>query len=200
MNFQWYNNGIVIQGLTQSPECYDASLGHDYIGLERFLTDPLEQESDIKSMQLTNEITEYRLKKWGSAFTITNQELLFRYISHCNEQNLPIRCIQIESEAQYPFSDIIPSQKKFLGYEYVDTDMQTSCSYEDLCMDPPYIGHAFDSIIHSLNEYGLFNTLTDIQKYIDIRLKLVKQGYDMEEYFNPQIVKLYDIMVLPQTS
>ena len=146
-------------------------------------------------MQLTNEITEYRLKEWGGMFTITNQELLHRYISHCDKQDLPIRCIQIESEEQYPFSDIIPSQKSFLGYEYVDTDMQTSCSYEDLCMDPQYIGHAFDSIIPTLNKYGLFDTLSKIQKYIDIRVKLIKQGYDMEEYYNPKIVKLYDIII-----
>ena len=196
MDFQWYNNGIVIQGLTQSSECYSESLGKDYIGLERYLTDPLEQQSDIKSMQLTNEITECRLKEWGGRmFTITDQELLHRYISHCKNQDIPIRCIQIESEEPYPFSDIIPSKKNFLGYEYVDTDMQTSCSYEDLCMDPQYIGHAFDSIIPTLNEYGLFDTLSKIQKYIDIRVKLIKQGYDMEEYYHPKIVKLYDIII-----
>ena len=65
MDFQWYNNGIVIQGLTQSSECYSECMRNDYIGLERYLTDPLEQQSDMKSMQFTNEITEYRLKEGG---------------------------------------------------------------------------------------------------------------------------------------
>ena len=77
---------------------------------------------------------------------------------------------------------------EFLGFEFVGADMQSSCSYADLCYDA-----LFNSLLPLLNNNYLFNTIYDIQQYIGMRESFKKQGHELESYFYPRIVRLSEI-------
>ena len=57
-------------------------------------------------------------------------------------------------------------------------------------MTLPYCQDQFKLIKQQLNKYELVDSLEVMQKYLSIRNQLIYEGYDMEEYFSPTIVKL----------
>lgn len=77
-----------------------------------------------------------------------------------------------------------------LGYDYSDVDMETSCFYDDITMDNKFVEYSFSVIKNKLNYYGLLETVNDISKYLNIKEKLIIDGYDMKKYYYPTVVKL----------
>lgn len=106
---------------------------------------------------------------------------------------LPIRCLLVESPSKFPVASMSLPHKNILGYEYVDTDMQTSCMYEDFTDQTPMVRKALSTAVQGLNEYGLFSCINRIEQYLAIRTALIKEGYDMESYYHPQIVRIREV-------
>ena len=145
-------------------------------------------------MMLSNEISQ----KWlsddiFSLYTVNDQDLLYRYAEHCSKLKLPIRCLLVESPSKFPVASMSLPHKYILGYEYVDTDMQTSCMYEDFTDQTPMVRKALSTAVQELNEYGLFSCINRIEQYLAIRTALIKEGYDMESYYHPQIVRVSEV-------
>ena len=143
---------------------------------------------------LSNEISQ----KWlsddiFSLYTVNDQDLLYRYAEHCSKLKLPIRCLLVESPSKFPVASMSLPHKNILGYEYVDTDMQTSCMYEDFTDQTPMVRKALSTAVQGLNEYGLFSCINRIEQYLAIRTALIKEGYDMESYYHPQIVRIREV-------
>ena len=103
--------------------------------------------------------------------------------------------MQIESTNPVVTTAINLSVKKVLGFDYADADMTTSCLYDDLTMDEDTVKANFKTIMSKLNQYGLAESMEEIQHYLAIRNKLIKAGYDMEEYYCPTIVKLTHVII-----
>jgi hypothetical protein len=57
-------------------------------------------------------------------------------------------------------------------------------------MNDEYVHKLFKPIADNLNQYGLFDDIETVQKYLEIRNILILKGYDMEEYCYPTIVYL----------
>ena len=196
MNCVFYSNGIIIQGVNNIPDNYssDDIFPFGYYGIERYVTWPLEYEEDSTSMMLSNEISQ----KWlsddiFSLYTVNDQDLLYRYAENCSKLKLPIRCLLVESPSKFPVASMSLPHKNILGYEYVDTDMQTSCMYEDFTDQTPMVRKALSTAVQGLNEYGLFSCINRIEQYLAIRTALIKEGYDMESYYHPQIVRIREV-------
>ena len=71
--------------------------------------------------------------------------------------------------------------------------MQTSCMYEDFTDQTPMVRKALSTAVQGLNEYGLFSCINRIEQYLAIRTALIKEGYDMESYYHPQIVRVSEV-------
>lgn len=168
----------------------------NYFGIGRYITWPLEDLSDDTSVDLTNEAEErwfgYQDKR---LWVVPDFDYLQRYEQHCKDLNISTFCLQIESTNPIVTTSINLSTKEVLGFDYADTDMSTSCLYDDLTMDEDTVKANFKTIMRKLNQYGLPESIEEIQHYLAIRNKLIKAGYDMEEYFCPNIVKLTHVLV-----
>lgn len=168
----------------------------NYSGIGRYITWPLEGLSDDISVNLTNEAEErwfgYQDKR---LWVVPDLNYLQRYEQHCKDLNISTFCLQIESTNPDVTTAINLSVKKVLGFDYADADMTTSCLYDDLTMDEDTVKANFKTIMRKLNQYGLAESIEEIQHYLAIRNKLIKAGYDLEEYYCPTIVKLTHVII-----
>lgn len=99
-------------------------------------------------------------------------------------------CLNIESTNSIITSEINLPATETLGFDYGDVDMNTSCLFEDLGMNDPYVKEKFSILLGTLNQYRLFNSMDDISKYLSLRNELIAKGYDMEQYYSPAIMKI----------
>lgn len=164
-----------------------------YVGIGRYLTWPLEMQKDTESIALTEEAYD----RWFCYFdkrlwVIPDIAFILRYAEHCKELGMKTFYLQIDTLSPATTTDTFREGIE-IGYDYADADMITSCLNDDMIMTDSYVRQQFQPIAQKLNPYGLFDSLEDIQKYLSIRDLLIKQGYDMEEYYNPTIVRLSKI-------
>ena len=194
----FYRNGFIIKSDTGFD--YPNKL-KNYSGIAKGLTWPLEELTDESSIDLTNEAE----KKWFNyqdkrMFVVPELEYLKRYEQHCKKLKISTICLQIESPSAIITTQIKPMVEKALGFDYVDSDMNTSCLYEDLTMEVEAVRVSFKDVVCNLNENGLIDSIEDMYKYLYIRNELVKKGYDMEEYYCPRIVKLSRVVINENNS
>ena len=193
MSSAFYKNGFLIK----SYEEQSSYKGDDtYLGIGRYITWPLDTLTDTVSVSLTTEA----LERWfgyqdNRLYVVPDLEYLKRYAYHCRELNISIFCMQVESSNSIITTAVSLPVVRCLGYEYVDVDMSTSCMREDLVMTDSYIQNAFSPIKKSLNKYGLFDSTYSIQQYEKCRNQLINEGYDMEEYFCPTVVRLSEVTI-----
>ena len=113
-----------------------------------------------------------------------------RYMEHCNKLGIEVFCFSIESnDCSYCLEHNL-SDFKVLGYDYVDVDMCTSCLYEDITSDCLEYRKIYSSIFLKLNKHLLFDSIVDMEKYLEIRAYAKTFDFDIEEYFNPLIVRV----------
>lgn len=197
MSNAFYKNGFLIKSYEEQSSY---NVDDTYFGIGRYTTWPLDTLTDTVSVRLTTEAIE----RWfgyqdNRLEVVPDLEYLQRYANHCRELNISIFCIQVES-----LNSIITTAHSLpvircLGYEYVDADMSTSCMYEDFAMTDSYVQNIFRPIKQYLNQYGLFDSMDYVQKYEICRKQLIKEGYDMEEYFSPTVVRLSEVAIDEQS-
>lgn len=185
-----FHNGIIVQSNDILPYIDQQLIkAQNYRGIYSGITWPLDTMDDIDSINISNELFSCCMQSIDRLFTLTDLELIERYIKHCHNLNINIRCLMVESFFDNPhFEFIINSRKtELLGYEFVATNMQISGSYEDLCDE------LFSPMLGLLNSNWIFNSPQDVQQYVDFRESLKHQGYELESYYFPRIVRLSEI-------
>ena len=192
----FYNNGYVVQQI-KYPLYIDAVhiKSTHYKGIDSCISWPLENNTDEISVKLTQEVTTRWLNssRYG-LWTITDMKLLKQYITHCYKLDIPIRILAIESTNRHTISGSTSGDeiRVFLGYEYIDTNMQTSCSYEDMYGEEKL----FCDVISKLNNNYLFGCVNDVEQYLRIRETLSENNYGFEEYYFPSISKLSEVNII----
>ena len=189
----FHKNGFLIKSYEeQSPYETDKT----YLGIGRYVTWPLDTFTDDVSVNLTTEAIERWLGYQDNRlYVVPDLDYLQRYTYHCQELNISTFCMQVESSNSIITTEVCLPVVRYLGYEYVDVDMSTSCMHEDLTTNDNYIQSVFAPIKQSLNMYGLIDSIDKMQQYKQFRKKLIREGYDMEEYFCPTVVKLSEVAI-----
>ena len=183
-------NGIIVQGSVML-SYIDQKLvkEQNYRGIYSGTTWPLEAMDDIESVNITNKLSKHWLQSAYNLYTCTDLELVKQYLNLCCNLNISTRCIIVESFYDLPHCEhnVNTLKTEFLGYEFVASDMQISCSYEDMCED------LFMTMHETLNSNWIFNTIYDIQCYVNFRESLLRKGYELEQYYFPRIVRLSEV-------
>lgn len=126
-----------------------------------------------------------------------------RYVKCCDELGIKTFILQIESENTIITTNESLYNQKILGYDYVTTGMGESVLYFDLMFKyntNDEIGKYFKPLVNKLNEYGLFDTLEAIQRYLDVRKALEENGIgDDDEYEDayPTVVRISRVDLYP---
>lgn len=178
-NKMWNANGILIQGLSDETNYVKNFL---YRGINAYFQYPLTYISDSESRTLTNEQQSKKVSDNLSIMLefISDYDLYTRYLKKCNEMQIKVRVLFIESEyADEVWQGEIP-KKKFLGYEYcpipIDEQIVTDMDWHKPFSD--YWG--------KLNEYGLFELYEDVLEFAKEYNKVVEVGNigdgEMEAY------------------
>lgn len=181
-------NGYVIQKKTNK---FLGMNKDSYMGLGKFEIWPLQVCEDEKSVLMSKEAE----NKWltycdGRPLVIPDFNFVKRYMEHCNKLGIEVFCFSIESnDCSYCLEHNL-SDFKVLGYDYVDVDMCTSCLYEDITSDCLEYRKIYSSIFLKLNKHLLFDSIVDMEKYLEIRAYAKTFDFDIEEYFNPLIVRV----------
>ena len=178
-----YKNGYIIKSFEENM----FYCGHSfYRGIGRYYTWPLDMCTDEKSRQLNDEA----LSRWFGytdkrLWVIPSVPFVRRYMEHARNMNRDTFCLMVESTNSTPvITEELPVEK-VLGYEYADTDMQTSILWDDInSMDE----HQAEQMIAQLNENGLFSSDEKLMHYIQMRERFQKER--AEQYFSPVIVRL----------
>ena len=186
-------NGFVVKSLEEQENYQNRK---NYFGIGRYVSWPLEDCTDSISIQLTKIANEqwfgYQDKR---SFVIPEFEFLKEYKKHCERLGISTICLQVESMEHTITSAEKPSVEEILGFDYADSDMVTSCFCDDMEMCLPEVKKHLAVIERKRNKFGLLNSLEDMYQYLTIREMLVAVGYDMEEYYNPKIVRLSRIIL-----
>lgn len=193
MSNTFYKNGFIIKSYEEQSSYRDDDT---YLGIGKYITWPLDTFTDTVSVSLTKEAIE----RWfgyqdNRLYVVPDLEYLQRYAYHCRELNISIFCMQVESCNSIITTAFSLPVTRCLGYEYVDVDMSTSCMREDLFADNTYIQSIFAPIKQSLNMYGLIDSIDIMQQYKLRRKQLINEGYDIEEYFCPTVVRLSEVTI-----
>lgn len=144
----FYKNGILIQEVSPQMERHHCENFHNS-GASAYYAFPLSGRTDKNSLTLTRRIAQGD----KPIELIDNLKLAREYVAYCNQLQIPIRALFIETA----HSDIIWKDgdlpMTLLGYECVYMDMS----------DPEYCWFldedlAFAQFLHQLNKNGLFET------------------------------------------
>lgn len=189
MSNRLFKNGYIIKSYAEKSDCPNELL--NYVGIGRYTTWPLEELSDRISVALTRESEE----RWFGyqderLWVVPDSDFLQRYEKHCKDLHIQVFCLQVESENPIIVTSTDLSVNEVLEFDYADTDMSTSCLYDDLTMNEHTVTKRFKPVMHRLNSYGLLNSAEEVQDYLKLRNELITAGYDMEEYYSPTIVRL----------
>ena len=175
-----YLNGFVVKSYEE--EQYPQQQYH-YRGIGRYRSWPLEHLKDDQS----REISRFAYETWFAYSddrfeVIPSRAFIKRYVEHCNTLGIQTFIIQIESTC-----DILQTTERgvlveTLGFDYAGGDLQSSCLYYDMIDYKEIKSYAlFDTVKRKLNRNGLLNTIKEMYEYLEIREKLMEQGYEFEE-------------------
>ena len=183
------NNGYIVKDLIDNE---DLSINHAYRGLQSYHNWPLEKEEDTISKELTKSaasLFERHLEKYGYEYEIiTDVELLKKYVNHCKNLQLEIIVMKIMSNKNAPVSSNDLKEIEILGYDCMATESESYLAEiyaEDGDEFEPY-----KSIKGKVNSNGLLNTYEEVEDFIGKRNKLLEQGLNLEDYWEPVPVRL----------
>lgn len=181
-------NGVIIQSLS-SPAFTLKRIKGKYLGVSSYHTDPLLMIPDSECQKLHNEVTWKRLNNEYSIlleFT-PNLDVLYRYLIKCKEFNLGVRLLYIESDYPDEVCDYDFEDKKFLGYEYCEIPFDSQVITDFDWYEPL---HKYYDL---LNEYGLFNTVEDAEKFKAAYDDAFQKGYIGDGDMDTYIFKIYSV-------
>ena len=181
-------NGVLIQDL-RVPAFSLSKINGKYLGVSSFYAEPLLTVKDPECERLHSEATKKMFSNGDCTYLefISNLDLLYRYVIKCKELNIAIRLLYIESDYSYEVCDYDFSNKEFLGYEYCEIPFDSQV-ITDLDWYEPF--HKYYSL---LNEYGLFNTLKDVEIFKIAYDDAFQKGHIGDGEMDTYICKVYSI-------
>ena len=181
-------NGILIQDL-QYPAFSLKRIKGKYLGVSSFYAEPLLTIRDLECQKLNDEATKIRFSDGYSTFLefIPNLDILYRYLMKCKELNIGIRLLYIESDYPDEVCDYDFEDKKFLGYEYCEIPFDSQVITDFDWYEPL---HKYYDL---LNEYGLFNTVEDAEKFKAAYDDAFQKGYIGDGDMDTYIFKIYSV-------
>lgn len=180
-----YNNGYIIKDLIDNE---DLMLNDDiYIGLQSYHNWPLEKEEDIISKELTKS-AETSFDENNYIEIMRDVELVKRYVKHCEKLKIKVIIIKIMSSKDTSIADKDLNEIEVLGYDCMAGD---SVSYlAEIHTKGGDELEVYESIKVKLNSNGLLNNYEEVEDFIKKRNKLLEQGVNLENYWEPVPIRL----------
>ena len=175
----WNANGIVIQGLNDKTHFIK---NFSYQGINAYSQYPLVGVNDSESRRITNEQQSKKLSNnlYLSQEFISDIGLFTRYLKKCDEMQIKVRALFVESGySDEIWKDEFPKMI-FLGYEYCPIPID-----EQIITDMDWY-KPFSNYWGKLNRYGLFNSYDDVLEFASEYNKVMAGGEigdgEMEAY------------------
>lgn len=172
-----YNSGYIVQQINDSASLAANSI---YKGVEFFSSWPLKRLTDRTSIELEEEAW----KKWfgytDSIETVTDKNYLFRYVSHCCNNDIDTTIIKVETLKSNIVEPDELSVIKVLGFDCI---VGSNLSYLNLTED--CLKNLFNKTYNKLNKNGLCETADDVFEFLKDYNCLLKQGINLESYGKP---------------
>ena len=178
-----YNNGYIVK---DSVDNEDLLIEQGvYRGLESYHSWPLSQKNDDTSKELTV-AAEALFERNDYYEIITEVELLRRYVDHCRKLKIDIIIMKIMSNKDKFIADEDLNEIEILGYDCMAGD---SVSYL-IELHGGYNCESYNNLKNAVNSNGLLNTYDEVVDFIEKRNILLKQGVNLENYWEPVPVML----------
>lgn len=180
-----YNNGYIIKDLIDNE---DLLINHSvYKGIQSYHNWPLAKETDSVSKELTKAINNY-FDENNYIEIMIDTELLKRYLIHCEKLNINVFIMKVMSSKNIFTADKDLDEKEELGYDCMAGD---SISYltEVFAEDGNGL-EEYKRFKDKLNSNGLLSSYEEVEDFIRVRNKLLEQGVNLENYWEPVPVKL----------
>lgn len=185
-----YNNGYIVKDLIDNE---DLLINHSaYKGIQSYHNWPLAREADSVSKELTKEVNNYFD---GNDYIeiIRDTKLIKRYLTHCNKLNMDVIIMKVMSSKNTFTADEDLDEVEELGYDCMAGD---SISYltEVLAEDSNGL-EVYKRFKDKLNSNGLLSSYEEVEDFIKERNKLLEQGINLENYWEPVPVKLSIVVI-----
>lgn len=211
-----YENRLIVQAINMDSAEFVEDLMQgwkppapylNYRGLGRYISWPLIGEQDAISRSLQDESRE----RWFSVqFNINPQRYALevapdrnyciRYLNHCRSKGIAVRILFCRAERNTQIWDAPLPQTKFLGYDYSTSQSFIEVIPDDLLYNSdarqkenPEM-RALIECRNKLNENQLFNTLSDIEEYVQRREKAISAGIVLEPSDDLNIIEVSEVI------
>ncbi len=151
--------------------------------------------NDIYQELLGDYFDEYIDKSWYSSnyVDVCNEETFINnYIVLSQKEHIKFRILLCETERLYPRMENYLYNPKFIGYDYA----YAGGSYYSAVLNDICSKRIKEFTIFTLNSYGLFEELKDINKFVEMRNQLIiHRNENLFEKGDFLIYKLYEINI-----
>ena len=147
-----HRNGVIIQDCS-APSFKLTKFNGKYLGVNSFFTDPLSEIKEPECKELSERIFhKYEDGLYTILEFVSDPDLLFDYLSKCEELDIKVRVLLVESDypdeiCEYNFPKI-----KLIGYEICEIPFDSQIITDFDWYVP------FHKFYNNLNEYGLFKS------------------------------------------
>lgn len=184
-----YNNGYIVKDLIDNE---DLLIDHKvYKGIQSYHNWPLARETDSVSKELTKEVNNYFD---GSNYIeiMRDTKLLNRYLMHCKKLNIDVFIMKVMSSKNTFMADKDLDETEELGFDCMAGD---SISYLTEVLAEDNGLEVYKRFKDKLNSNGLLSSYKDVEDFIRARNKLLEQGVNLENYWEPVPVKLSIVVI-----
>ena len=165
----WNANGILIQGLNDKTHYIK---NFSYQGINAYFQYPLVGVNDSESRRLTDEQQSKKVSEnlYLSQEFISDVGLYTRYLKKCEEMQIKVRALFIESGySDEILQDELPKMT-FLGYEFCPIPID-----EQIITDMDWY-KPFSNYWGKLNKYGLFDSYDNVLQFASEYNKVIDDG------------------------
>jgi len=183
----WNANGILVQGLNEKTNYIK---NFSYQGVNAYFQYPLLNINDSECRRLTDEQQSKKNSEnlYVSLEFISNNDLYTRYLKKCNDMQINVRVLFVESEySDEIWEDALP-QMMFLGYEYCPIPID-----EQIITDLDWY-EPFSVYWKKLNKYGLFDLYDDVLDFAREYNKVMKDGTVGDGEFDAYICRIFHVV------
>jgi len=190
-----YTNGYIVKDINDNE---DLIIKDDiYRGLETYYSWPLEKKDDIVSRELTRlaeaSFEENSLEGNFYYEILTDVELLKRYVNHCNELQIEIIIMRVMTNKNAFIANEELNETEVLGYDCIAGYAYSYLSDIHVESQNDFAQNDFASyktLKDKTNSNGLLNTYDEVEDFIVKRNKLLEQGINLEDYWEPVPARL----------
>ena len=161
-------NGIVIQKYSDNSYKGIDGSGFSYQTAQNWFLNYEEDVSDCFEPYYNENIdkTYWNLDEHTWVSACTDMNYIYKYIKEAEKRNIKYRLLLCETDVPDPKFDCPDFKKIFLGYDYA---YAAGDNYSAVYNEVPFVFPQFQ-----LNQYGLFQTREEIEKYLAAREQFIR--------------------------